>query len=93
MRKILRLHDEGDEDIDYTKVEYAIERKILEAPEAEFVYYIDKVGPVPPASRSWTRRAQDPLDIGNGDLDPEWGIDFIIKGGIVRYGPWADRQR
>lgn len=32
-------------------------------------------------------------DVGNGDLAPEWGVDLSIKGGILSYGPWADRQR
>jgi hypothetical protein len=35
----------------------------------------------------------DPNDIGNGDVDPEWGIHLTIHSGLVRYGPWADRQR
>ena len=35
----------------------------------------------------------DPFDIGNGDLPPEWGIDLVVRGGFIRYGPWADRQR
>jgi hypothetical protein len=24
---------------------------------------------------------------------PEYGMDIVIHGGIVKYGPWADRQR
>lgn len=33
------------------------------------------------------------MDVGNGDLAPEWGIDLVIHGGQVNYGPWTDRQR
>jgi hypothetical protein len=33
------------------------------------------------------------MDVGNGDLAPEWGIDFVIHGGQANYGPWMDRQR
>jgi hypothetical protein len=33
------------------------------------------------------------VDIGNGDLTPEWGVDVAIKGAKVNYGPWTDRQR
>jgi hypothetical protein len=72
--------------------EYAIERKILEAPQLELTYYADAVGPVPdePAQRHSAFQSDD---IGNGDIPPEWGFDIVISGGVVRYGPWADRQR
>lgn len=76
--------------IDFSKFEYAVERKILEAPSLELTYYVDAVGEVPAA----TQLAENPTsDIGNGDTDPEWGFDIIINGGFLRYGPWADRQR
>lgn len=39
------------------------------------------------------RPGLEAMDVGNGDLAPEWGIDFVIHGGQVNYGPWADRQR
>ncbi|KIY46774.1 hypothetical protein FISHEDRAFT_46624 [Fistulina hepatica ATCC 64428] len=68
--------------------EYAIERRILEAPVLEMVYYSDVPGVVP----------AQPVpglvdDIGNGDIAPEWDIELGIQGGTIRYGPWADRQR
>ena len=73
--------------IDFSRFEYAIERKILEAPSLELTYYVDVVGEVPTA----TQLAEN--DINNGETDPEWGFDIIINGGFLRYGPWADRQR
>ncbi|KAJ7072266.1 hypothetical protein C8F01DRAFT_1205872 [Mycena amicta] len=75
---------------DFSALEYAIERKILEAPVVELTYYTDVVGEVPSLPHSIDI---GPGDIGNGDMGPEWGIDLVIKGGILRYGPWADRQR
>ncbi|CAG8634606.1 24795_t:CDS:10, partial [Dentiscutata erythropus] len=33
------------------------------------------------------------IDIGNGDLSPEWGVDLNFTGAQINYGPWADRQR
>jgi hypothetical protein len=27
------------------------------------------------------------------DLPPEYGIDINVHGGMIKYGPWADRQR
>lgn len=87
--------DETPIGIDFSKLEYAIERKILEAPTLELLYYADVVGIVPaePSRPSTDSSSLDPFDIGNGDLPPEWGIDFVVKGGFLRYGPWADRQR
>ncbi|KAH9929533.1 uncharacterized protein BXZ73DRAFT_47994 [Epithele typhae] len=75
--------------------EYAIERKILEANVVELLYYVDVVGLVPALEPGHQAQIEslDPFEIGNGDLPPEWGIDLVIRGGFIRYGPWADRQR
>jgi len=54
-------------------------------------YYVDIVGDVPQTSQ--TSSTLEPFDIGNGDVSPEWGVEVVIWGGILRYGPWADRQR
>ncbi|OSD07084.1 hypothetical protein PYCCODRAFT_793525 [Trametes coccinea BRFM310] len=80
---------------DFATLEYAIERKILEASVMELLYYADVVGVVPPpaAGQETQDESLDPFDIGNGDLPPEWGIDVVVRGGSIRYGPWADRQR
>lgn len=78
---------------DFSVLEYAIERKILEAPVLELSYYADVVGVVPHQGHDTTPNPSDPFDIGNGDLPPEWGFDLVIRNGGLRYGPWADRQR
>ena len=80
---------------DFAALEYAVDRKVLEAPVLELLYYADVVGVVPPpaAGQESEGESLDPFDIGNGDLPPEWGIDLVIRGGFIRYGPWADRQR
>jgi len=72
------------------KQEYAIERRLLEAPVFELSYYTDVTGVVPVESRSVDCEG---YDIGNGDVSPEWGLDLVVHGGSLRYGPWADRQR
>lgn len=78
---------------DFSKIEYAIQRKILEAPLLELSYYTDVVGEVPSHSEQTDHIGIESIDIGNGDISPEWGIDLIISGGFLKYGPWADRQR
>ena len=35
----------------------------------------------------------NPLTRANGDLSPEWGIDFQFKDTIMNYGPWTDKKR
>ena len=81
--------------IDFTTMEYAKEAKVLEAPMLELLYYADSVGEVPRDAEAGDhpRLSDDPFEIGNGDLPPEWGIDLAIRGGVLRYGPWTDRQR
>lgn len=78
---------------DFTKLEYAIERRIVEAPILELSYYADVVGEVPAEFEGPRGMGLESYDIGNGDLPPEWGIDLVIRNGTLRYGPWADRQR
>lgn len=56
----------------------------------ELSYYADAVGEVPEHTEHVNIES---IDIGNGDVSPEWGFDIIICGGFLRYGPWADRQR
>lgn len=90
------MDDETPVGVDFSSHDYAIERKILEAPLLELLYYADAVGVVPcdlPRPTNEGTEDMDPFDIGNGDLPPEWGMDFVVRGGFLRYGPWADRQR
>ncbi|KAG2364907.1 hypothetical protein BDR07DRAFT_1557955 [Suillus spraguei] len=78
---------------DFTALEYAIERRIIEAPVLELSYYTDVVGDVPVVQDGPRGMGLESYDIGNGDLPPEWGVDLVIRKGTIRYGPWADRQR
>ncbi|TBU47302.1 hypothetical protein BD309DRAFT_511415 [Dichomitus squalens] len=89
------VDEETPSGADLATLEYAIDRKILEAPVLELLYYADVVGivPAPAAGQEGEDESLDPFDIGNGDLPPEWGIDLVVRGGFIRYGPWADRQR
>jgi hypothetical protein len=75
---------------DSAKREYAIDRRLLEAPVLELSYYVDVAGVVPVQPRAFDH---EEYDVGNGDTSPEWGLDLVMYGGFLKYGPWADRQR
>ncbi|KAJ3517254.1 hypothetical protein NLJ89_g626 [Agrocybe chaxingu] len=85
-KKAKGAEDDTPIGIDFSAHEYAIERKILEAPALELTYYIDAAGEVP-------EECEGPHGAGKSDTSPEWGFDIVIYGGTLRYGPWADRQR
>jgi hypothetical protein len=87
MRRVFKRHEDSSEEIDYTTFEYAVERKLLEAPTLDITYYIDNVGfvPIPIDGHVPTNQTLD--------TDPEWGIDIVVHGGSLKYGPWSDRQR
>jgi hypothetical protein len=85
MRRAFKKHQEVEDDIDYTTYEYAVERKLLEAPTLDVVYYIDNVGTVP--------YPMGGISAKQIDMDPEWGIDVVVHSGSLKYGPWSDRQR
>lgn len=72
--------------------EYAKDGNLLETPTLELVYYADVAGRVPenPVSMEAT---DELVDVGNGDIAPQWGVDLMMHGGSIVYGPWADRQR
>jgi hypothetical protein len=86
------LDEETPVGAEFATIEDAVERKFLETPVLEISYYADVVGKVPIEQQGRTTRLES-LDIGNGDLPPQWGIDVVVHGGFFRYGPWADRQR
>jgi len=79
--------------IDFSTYEYAVEQKILEAPALDMTYYVDAAGNVPDDLANQHVSGNGLPDVGNGDVGPEWGIDLVIFGGTLRYGPWVDRQR
>jgi hypothetical protein len=92
-RRKSSLDEETPVGVDFSVLEYAVERKILEAPLLDLSYYMDVAGDVPAETIQIDSASAEPYDVGNGDLSPEWGVDIVIQGGFLRYGPWADRQR
>ncbi|TVY91331.1 Protein CSF1 [Lachnellula willkommii] len=90
-----RYLDESEQDdkARWSSVEYATVSTILDSPHAYMSFYWDVVGTVPDQTvQVDMKRDKDSSNI-NGDPPPEWGLDLSLKGAIVNYGPWADRQR
>lgn len=52
---------------------------------------IDSAGTVPTPSQAELIDETD--EFGNVEPAPEYGFDITVHGGIIKYGPWADRQR
>ncbi|KAK2463228.1 hypothetical protein APHAL10511_004883 [Amanita phalloides] len=88
-----RVDDATPFGADFIELEYARETKLLDAPVLDVSYYSDIPGQVPADVELSFKNADDHFNIGNGDTDPEWGIDVVVYKGTIRYGPWADRQR
>jgi hypothetical protein len=85
--------NEQDEKARWSAIEYATVSTILDSPEASMSYYWDIAGTVLAYDGpSKTNPRKEKQDI-NGDFPPEFGLDLIIQGGTINYGPWADRQR
>lgn len=74
-------------------VEYAKVTSLLETPLLEVLYTVDVPGPVPDDPRHLGGAGEELIDVGNGDLAPEWCVELLLHGGSITYGPWADRQR
>lgn len=86
--------DEEDDKLRWSSVEYASVNTVVESPEAELMIYWDVPGKVGLDSLSHPFKSGDELPGGvNGTAAPAWAIKLSLKGGVVNYGPWADRQR
>ncbi|KAJ4423695.1 Macrophage colony-stimulating factor 1 receptor [Gnomoniopsis sp. IMI 355080] len=86
---------ERNEHLKWASVEYAAVNTVLDSPEATLTIYWDTPGLVLPRRPETYEKPAVPETQGNinGDVPPAWGINLSIKGGIVNYGPWADRHR
>lgn len=74
-------------------VEYAKTSLIADVPSVNVSFYWDVPGPVPnELDNSMHIDPSRPNDI-NGSLPPDYGMDIQVCGGIINYGPWADRHR
>ncbi|KAH6629453.1 hypothetical protein C7974DRAFT_394507 [Boeremia exigua] len=74
-------------------IEYAKTSLIADIPRVNVSFYWDVTGLVPAEiDNSMFVDPSRPHDI-NGGIPPDYGMDIDIFGGIINYGPWADRHR
>ncbi|GME47914.1 Protein CSF1 [Neofusicoccum parvum] len=83
-------HDEHDE---WGGVEYAKFSMIADLPRLSMSFYWDVPGSVPRGAGTSNRNPSlTTLDI-NRSMPPDYGLELQIHGGVLNYGPWADRHR
>ncbi|KAL2797053.1 hypothetical protein BJX66DRAFT_335512 [Aspergillus keveii] len=90
-----RYLEQGNQDdhSEWDSIEYGRFSTILDSPSMGVTYFWDIPGVVraqPCAEEPLS--PEKPPNI-NGASAPEWGIDVKVEGGIINYGPWADRER
>ncbi|KAL6237349.1 hypothetical protein BDW75DRAFT_86922 [Aspergillus navahoensis] len=89
-----RYLDQGSQDdhSEWDAIEYGRFSTILDSPSMTVIYFWDIPGVVKAHSTADGLSPPRLADI-NGTSPPEWGIDVKIAGGMINYGPWADRER
>ncbi|KAI8629215.1 putative fermentation associated protein [Xylariaceae sp. FL1651] len=93
LSRYLNADDEGDK-LRWSSVDYAAVNTIVDSPEATLRIHWDVPGKVLENKELRTvSGGQNDPDYVNGATAPAWEISLALKGGVINYGPWADRQR
>jgi hypothetical protein len=83
--------NERDDHEGWSNVEYARFSNIVECPSVSLSFFWDVPGTVRPDQSPATTRGEG-RDI-NVAKAPAYGLDLVVRGGNINYGPWADRAR
>lgn len=88
---LARYLDESghNEHHEWDSVEYARFSQLVDCEKVHMLFYWDVPGMV--ARQSHVLRPTE-CEV-NGATPPEYGINLSVDGGVINYGPWADRQR
>ncbi|GAB7354651.1 hypothetical protein MBLNU459_g5081t1 [Dothideomycetes sp. NU459] len=85
------LDDSGhNEHREWDNVEYARFSQLVDCEKVHMLFYWDVPGK---AVRHQGQRPMTPVCELNGAIPPEYGLSLSVDGGVINYGPWADRQR
>ncbi|KAI9871873.1 MAG: hypothetical protein M1830_002348, partial [Pleopsidium flavum] len=85
--------EEQDEQNGWKSVEYARISTVLDCPSIGMSFYWDVPGLVSRSSHNRAGLSPGHLNDINGDFPPDWGMDLHVRGGVIHYGPWTDRER
>ncbi|KAK5635135.1 hypothetical protein RRF57_010847 [Xylaria bambusicola] len=92
LSRYLNIDDEDDKS-KWSSIEYAAVHTVVDSPASTLKIYWDVPSKVRKDALSRpTIDSNDPKYI-NGATPPAWAISLALKGGIINYGPWVDRQR
>lgn len=78
---------------EWDDVDYAKSSLIVDCPCINVSFYWDIPGPVPSELENSMHVAPEHAGDVNGSIPPEYGVDIQVFGGVINYGPWADRHR
>ncbi|KAI0406823.1 hypothetical protein F4802DRAFT_595829 [Xylaria palmicola] len=86
--------DDDDDKLRWSSLEYAEVNTIVDSPAGTLKIYWDVPSKVSKSSK-FQSSSMDPNspDYINRAAPPAWAISLALKGGVINYGPWADRQR
>ncbi|RYP54846.1 hypothetical protein DL768_000410 [Monosporascus sp. mg162] len=86
--------DDADDKLRWSSVEYAAVNTVVDSPEATLTLLWDVPGRVSRSHGSnGSSEDEGTRESINGAAAPAWQISLSLGGGVVNYGPWADRQR
>ncbi|KAI1753946.1 hypothetical protein F4782DRAFT_58134 [Xylaria castorea] len=86
--------DDDDDNSRWSSLDYAAVTTVVDSPAGTLKIHWDVPSKVSSAAKSQSSSLDsDSPDYVNGTTPPAWAISLALKGGVVNYGPWADRQR
>ncbi|KAI1425506.1 hypothetical protein F5Y12DRAFT_747102 [Xylaria sp. FL1777] len=85
--------DDEDDKLRWSSLDYAAVNTVVDSPAGTLKIYWDVPSKVLRGAESQSPVDPNGPDYVNGDTPPAWAISLALKGGVINYGPWADRQR
>ncbi|KAI1433289.1 hypothetical protein GGR50DRAFT_669400 [Xylaria sp. CBS 124048] len=85
--------DDEDDKMRWSSLDYAAVNTVIDSPGASLKIYWDVPGKVLRDTKLQSSADHPNSSNVNGAASPAWAISLSLKGGIINYGPWADRQR
>ncbi|KAI3335863.1 hypothetical protein F4824DRAFT_462712 [Ustulina deusta] len=85
--------DDEDDKSRWSSLDYAAVNTVVDSPAGTLKIYWDVPAKVSKGAKSQSSVDPNGSDYVNGDTPPAWAINLALKGGVINYGPWADRQR